>query len=79
MLIVDDLESHGYVRRVEDENDGRAKVVRLTAKGRRVAAEARRAAAAIESRARRQLGSRRYEVLRESLEELVDAGEPEPA
>jgi DNA-binding MarR family transcriptional regulator len=79
MLIVDDLESHGYVRRVEDEHDGRAKVVRLTAKGRRVAAEARRAAAAIESRARRQLGSRRYEVLREALEELVDAGEPEPA
>src|SRR5436190_7015454 len=78
MLIVDDLESHGYVRRVEDEHDGRAKVVRLTARGRRVAAEARRAAAAIESRARRQLGSRRYDVLREALEELVDMGEREP-
>src|SRR3954452_22380098 len=77
MLIVDDLESHGYVRRVDDERDGRAKIVRLTAKGRRVAAEARRAAAAIESRARRQLGSRRFEVLREALEELVDAGERE--
>jgi DNA-binding MarR family transcriptional regulator len=78
MLIVDDLESHGYVRRVDDEHDGRAKIVRLTAKGRRVAAEARRAAAAIESRARRQLGSRRFEVLREALEELVDAGDREP-
>jgi DNA-binding MarR family transcriptional regulator len=79
MLIVDDLETQGYVRRVVDEQDGRARVVRLTARGRRVAAEARRAAAAIESRARRQLGSRRYEILRESLEELVDAGEPESA
>lgn len=71
MLIVDDLENRGYVRRVPDPLDARAKVVRLTARGRRYAAEARRAVAAVEARARRELGDRRYESLRGSLEELV--------
>jgi len=72
MLVVDELENRGYVRRVPDEQDARAKVVRLTARGRRCAAEARRGLAAIEGRARRFLGPRRYEMLREALEELVE-------
>src|SRR5882672_3833977 len=42
MLVVDDLESRGYVRRAPDPDDARAKVVRLTAHGRRAAAECRR-------------------------------------
>jgi DNA-binding MarR family transcriptional regulator len=71
MLVVDDLEERGYVRRVPDVEDARAKVVRLTARGRRCAAEARRAVQAIETRVRRQLGDRAYELLRESLEELI--------
>ena len=74
MVLVDDLEERGYLRRVPDPEDGRAKVVRLTARGRRCAAEARRAVSAVESRARRQLGDRRFEVLREALEELVAGG-----
>ncbi len=76
MLVVDDLEGRGYVRRVPDPEDSRAKVVKLTARGRRAAAETRRAVAAVESRTRRMLGDRSYETLRESLEELVsEAGE----
>ena len=71
MLVVDDLESRGYVRRVPDEEDGRAKVVRLTARGRRYVAEARREIAAMEGRARRDLGERRYEALRSALNLLV--------
>jgi DNA-binding MarR family transcriptional regulator len=74
MLLVDDLENRGYVRRVPDSEDARAKVVRLTARGRRYVAEARRAVAAIEARARRELGDRRYESLRAALEELIEAG-----
>jgi DNA-binding MarR family transcriptional regulator len=77
MLIVDDLESRGYVRRVPDEEDGRAKVVRLTARGRRYVAEARRAIAAVEGRARRELGDRRYDALRSALNSLVGEDEPE--
>jgi DNA-binding MarR family transcriptional regulator len=71
MALVDDLEQRGYVRRVPDPEDARAKVVRLTARGRRYVAEARRAVAAVEGRARRELGDRRYGVLRDALEELV--------
>jgi len=77
MLVVDDLESRGYVRRLPDPDDARAKVVRLTAHGRRAAAEARRAVQALEARTRRQLGDRRYDTLREVLEALA-FGEEEP-
>ncbi|HSJ51836.1 MAG TPA: MarR family winged helix-turn-helix transcriptional regulator [Actinomycetota bacterium] len=74
MLLVDDLENRGYVRRVPDPEDARAKVVRLTARGRRYVAEGRRAIAAVEARARRELGDRRYESLRVALEELIELG-----
>ena len=77
MLLVDDLEERGYVRRVPDPEDGRAKIVRLTAKGRNYVAEARRAMAAVESRARRQLGYRRYAGFRAALEELVGEESPD--
>jgi DNA-binding MarR family transcriptional regulator len=75
MLVVDDLEQRGYVRRVPDADDARAKVVRLTARGRRYVAEARRAMAALEARVRRELGERRYEALRDGLEILLTGGE----
>ena len=75
MLVVDDLEQRGYVRRVPDADDARAKVVRLTARGRRYVAEARRAMAALEARVRRELGERHYEALRDGLEVLVTGGE----
>jgi len=67
MLLVDDLEQRGYVRRVPDPEDARAKIVRLTARGRRYVAEARRAVATIEVRLRRDLGQRGYEALQDAL------------
>ncbi len=77
MSMVDDLEERGYVRRVPDPTDSRAKLVRLTANGRRAAAECRRAVQALEQRTRRQLGDRSYDSLRESLELLSEPIEPE--
>jgi DNA-binding MarR family transcriptional regulator len=74
MLLVDELESRGFVRRVDDPSDGRAKVVRLTARGRRAVADARRAVQATEVRLRRELGDRRVDALRESLELLAGDG-----
>lgn len=71
MLLVDELEERGYVRRVPDPEDARAKIVRLTARGRRCAAETRRVVAAIEARTRRELGERRFEALRDALELLT--------
>jgi len=73
MQVVDDLESGGYVRRVPDAKDARAKVVKLTAKGVRERADARRAISAVEARARRQLGARRFDALRDALEALADS------
>ena len=77
MLLIDDLEERGYVRRVPDPGDGRAKMVRLTARGRNYVAEARRAVSAVEAGARRQLGDRRYEQLRSSLAALIGEEEEE--
>jgi DNA-binding MarR family transcriptional regulator len=76
MLAVDELEVRGYVRRVQDPTDARAKLVRLTAKGRRCASECRRVVQSMETRTRRSLGMRRYEVVRGSLEELATGLEP---
>jgi DNA-binding MarR family transcriptional regulator len=78
MLLVDELEQRGYVRRVPDPDDGRAKLVRLTARGRRYVGEARRVVAGIEGRIRRDLGQRGYAELRTALEYVAgiedDAG-----
>jgi DNA-binding MarR family transcriptional regulator len=72
MAMVDDLEERGYVRRVPDPADARAKLVRLTAHGRRAAAECRRAIQALEQRTRRALGDRTYDVLLDALEVLSE-------
>ena len=77
MLLVDDLEGRGFVRRVPDPDDARAKIVRLTTKGRTYVAESRRALQAIESRTRRDLGDRRYEQIRAALEWMAGAEEDE--
>ncbi len=68
MLAVDELELRGYVRRVADPADARAKLIRLTAKGRTCATECRRAVASLDARTRRLLGERRYDALRDALE-----------
>ncbi len=70
MQVVDELQSQGCLRRTPDPEDARAKVVRLTAKGLRHRAEARRAMLGVEARARRQVGERRYDALAAMLEEL---------
>ena len=71
MQVLDDLESAGYLRRHPDPRDARAKVVRLTARGVRERAEARRAISGVDARVRRHLGGRRYDTLREALESLA--------
>jgi DNA-binding MarR family transcriptional regulator len=77
MLLIDDLEARGLVRRVADPEDGRAKIVRLTTKGRTYVAECRRALVAVEGRARRGLGDRRYEQVRAALEWMSGEEEEE--
>ena len=74
MLAVDELEVRGYVRRVVDPADARAKLVRLTTKGRSCATECRRAVGTMDTRTKRLLGVRRYEAMREALEILASEG-----
>jgi DNA-binding MarR family transcriptional regulator len=67
---VDDLERLGYVERIPDPADGRAKIVRLTPRGVAVATEAGRIIATIEADWAARLGAARAVELRRALEEL---------
>jgi DNA-binding MarR family transcriptional regulator len=68
--LVADLEKKGYVERVEDPADGRAKLVRLTKKGRRHVLDAREIIGEIEEAYARRLGDGRLEMLRAILKDL---------
>lgn len=68
--LVAHLERHGYVERVADPTDRRAKLVRVTARGEEVYAIAREAVAEIEEDWTRRLGETKMRRLRELLEEL---------
>jgi len=70
MQVVDELVAMGFARRVPDPGDARAKIVKLTARGLRNRAEARRVLAMVDGRIKRRLGDRRYDALRVALAEL---------
>ena len=70
--LVGHLERHGYVERVPDPEDRRAKLVRATPRGREVYAVARAAIAEIEREWTARLGDRKMRQLRELLQELND-------
>jgi DNA-binding MarR family transcriptional regulator len=73
---VNDLERLGYVERLPDANDGRAKVVRLTARGVAAATEGARIIQSIESEWSALLGEHGARRLRRTLEQLHDAVRP---
>ncbi|MGH9045410.1 MAG: MarR family winged helix-turn-helix transcriptional regulator [Acidimicrobiales bacterium] len=66
-----DLEGRGYLHRVPDPTDGRARVIHLTAKGRRLEAVVYDAAEAAEQGIAELLGPRRFAQFRRSLEEVA--------
>ncbi|OMB97937.1 MarR family winged helix-turn-helix transcriptional regulator [Mycobacterium colombiense] len=68
------LERHGYVTRGPDPVDGRARIIELTARGRRALQVMRSNALALEQRWAEVLGERRLAELRETLTALL-AGE----
>jgi DNA-binding MarR family transcriptional regulator len=71
--LVAHLEAHGYVERVPDPADGRAKLVRATEQGRTVFAIARELVAEVDARLEARLGRAKLQRLRALLEELNDA------
>ena len=68
--LVAHLEAHGYVERVPDPRDGRAKLVRATVRGREVYAIAREMMSEVEARLAERLGEAKLRRLRALLAEL---------
>ena len=66
------LERHGYLGRVPDLADGRARVIRLTSKGRRLEQTIYAEAGAAEMQLAEILGPRRFAQLHSSLELLAE-------
>lgn len=71
--LVDDLEALGYVERIPDPADRRAKVVRLTAKGRAVEHTVRDTIRQIEADWAEHLGTDNYQRLLQLLRALIAA------
>jgi DNA-binding MarR family transcriptional regulator len=69
--VVVDLEGLGYVERVPDPADGRAKIIRLTGRGQEGQQLARSIFAEIEGEWAERVGEERMATLREVLEELT--------
>ncbi|HZT66494.1 MAG TPA: MarR family winged helix-turn-helix transcriptional regulator [Acidimicrobiales bacterium] len=66
------LERHGYLERVPDPADGRARVIRLTPRGRRLQETIHGEARAAQLRIAAILGPRRFAQLHSSLELLTE-------
>jgi DNA-binding MarR family transcriptional regulator len=66
------LERHQYLSRVPDSDDGRARVIRLTAKGRRLGETIYASAGEAQQQIEVILGPRRFAQLHSSLELLTD-------
>jgi DNA-binding MarR family transcriptional regulator len=69
--LVDDLAARGYVERVPDPTDRRAKVVRLTARGRAVEETVRKVIRQIEADWAAWLGQEEYQHLTRLLRALI--------
>lgn len=65
------LEERGYVERLPDPDDGRARIVKLTPRGRDASRAAREAFAALEAAWETKLGPRRVNQLRQALDDLA--------
>lgn len=77
LALVDGLEAAGYVQRVPDPSDGRARLIRLTARGRGVLPIAIAEEARIEADWQALLGVRRMRALRRALWELALSADPD--
>jgi|SRR5271165_3674196 len=70
--LIGHLEGHGYLLRVPDSADGRARVIRLTSKGRRLEQTIYSAARAAQLQIAEILGPQRFAQLHSSLELLTE-------
>lgn len=74
--LVDQLERRGYVERVRDPSDGRARLVRLTERSRAVVPRANAEVARVLAQWREHLGEREMDHLATSLARLAAISDP---
>lgn len=70
---IDDLVAEGAVERVPDPSDGRARIIRLTARGIASITEGNEVKLQIEARYRQRIGAERFDQLQAALDDLADA------
>jgi len=75
-FLVDQLEGGGYVERVPDPADGRARLVRIAERGRRSVETSRGIVAQVEAEWTAHLGERRMAQLRRILADLREVTDP---
>ncbi|TNC28446.1 MarR family winged helix-turn-helix transcriptional regulator [Amycolatopsis alkalitolerans] len=75
-FLVDQLEKSGWVERVPDPTDGRARLVCLTDKAKAAAPIADGEVARVEAEWEKHVGKRRMAQLRETLEKLCEITDP---
>ena len=75
--IVDDLAERGYIKRIPDPEDRRAKLICLTERGREAQAYGFRLFAEVEKRWMERYGREQIEALRETLEEIAAREAPD--
>ncbi|HEX2401384.1 MAG TPA: MarR family transcriptional regulator [Mycobacterium sp.] len=74
--LIDELERMRYVRRVPDPDDRRARLIQIDKRGRQAAKAAQVAHNQIQGEWRSHLGTRRFNQLRELLEDLREITDP---
>ncbi|HEY2716115.1 MAG TPA: MarR family winged helix-turn-helix transcriptional regulator [Solirubrobacterales bacterium] len=75
--VIDDLVKRGYVERIPDPEDRRAKLICLTEKGREAQATGLAILLEIEARWIERYGAERWAAMRDLLEEIVAAEAPD--
>jgi DNA-binding MarR family transcriptional regulator len=75
-VLVDQLENLGYVRRVPDPTDGRARLIVIEQRGRQVVEVARATLDEILAEWRGYLGSRNFTLLQQILDQLREITDP---
>ena len=75
-FLVDQLEKAGYLERVPDPTDGRARLVRVTEKAKGAMPVANAEMARIEAEWEQHIGKRRMAQLREALDMLCEITDP---
>jgi DNA-binding MarR family transcriptional regulator len=71
--LIGNLEDCGYLRRLPDASDGRARIVALTDRGERLLATIRQIGIDVEEECASVLGQRRLEEIKEGISELTEA------